>query len=131
MSHHISICSIRINTPQFNQRQNIMNEKEETVLHFEGLWEIAEEIGLQRNPEGLLKEDVTAVGEALAELQTASKNGMLQDPDNEIIFGRALFHFCGIAQKLNINSYMALIDYIQSLKQEELDETEEELKILS
>jgi hypothetical protein len=85
-----------------------------SIKHFENLWEESEALGIEAGQLDLIgskvSDDVKIITEALA-----ANN-----------FGQALFHLCGISAKLNINSYAALEEYNQEMKQKILEAQEEE-----
>ena len=82
--------------------------------HFEQLWEEAERVAVELYP-GTSQEKIDNIIKACQELRVN---------DDQNVFGRLLFWMCAFSQQENINSYTALVDYLQEIKEISLQEPE-------
>lgn len=87
------------------------------IKHFESLWEDAEILAAQTEKSDVASKAKLAITE-ITNLLDSSK-------DCESTFGKILFQLCGMSQKLNINTYVALMKEIQNRKIDSMPDDED------
>lgn len=85
--------------------------------HFESLWEDAEILSAQIEKSEIPERAKFIINEINA-LVDVSRS------DKEAIFGKILFHLCGISQKFNVNTYASLMRELQNRKVDSMDDEE-------